>query len=77
MYAEDSKPHVQLFCTPSNLGAVLGWVDAGLHTATVYLAGVEEANFFACLEPVSSLLRLMGRGHQFSGRPGRHDPGCE
>jgi hypothetical protein len=49
VYAEESKPHVQLFCTPWNLGAVLEWVDAGLHTATVYLAGVEEANLFACV----------------------------
>jgi hypothetical protein len=61
------------FCTPSNLGAVLGWVDAGLHTATLYLAGVEEANLFACIVAAE----VDGRGHQFSGRPGRHDPGCE
>lgn len=25
--------------------------------------------------PVSSLLRFRSRGHRFSGRPGRHDPG--
>ena len=40
----------------------------------VYLVGVEEAKLSVV---VGDEIMSMSRGHEFSGRPGRHDPACK
>jgi hypothetical protein len=56
MHAEDSKPHVQSFCTPWNLGAVLVYT----------LLALRKLTLLTCIVVGD----VMSRGHRFSGRPG-------